>query len=118
MQYQPLPFVVDIESARKSDAPLVFAGPVHIESYAGSAASGATPSQLGNVLGPNKSGSRGNVVEGFTQADVVVEGEFRTQVQTHCCLETHAVVADWRPDGLTVHMSTQYTAGIRRELDD
>jgi xanthine dehydrogenase YagR molybdenum-binding subunit len=56
------------------------------------------------------------VTAGFAQADVVVEGVFRTQVQTHCCLETHAVVADWRPDGLTVYMSTQYTAGVRREL--
>ncbi len=47
---------------------------------------------------------------------MVVEGEFRTRVQTHCCLETHAVVADWRSDGLTVYLSTQYTAGVRREL--
>ena len=54
--------------------------------------------------------------KGFAQADVVVEGEYRTQVQTHCCLETHAVVADWRADGLTVYMSTQFTAGVRSEL--
>ena len=115
-EYQPLPFVVDIESARRSDAPRVFDHPVRGESFAGGAASGATLSQQGNVRGPNKAGSRGNVTEGFAQADVVVEGEFRTQVQTHCCLETHAVVADWRSDGLTVYMSTQYIAGIRREL--
>ena len=31
-------------------------------------------------------------------------------------MEPHGLVADWRPDGLTVHMSTQYTAGVRREL--
>jgi xanthine dehydrogenase YagR molybdenum-binding subunit len=31
-------------------------------------------------------------------------------------METHAVVADWRADGLTVYMSTQYTAGVRAEL--
>jgi xanthine dehydrogenase YagR molybdenum-binding subunit len=115
-EYQPLPFVVDIESARASDAPLVFEGPVHGESYAGGTATGATLPQQGNVRGPNRTGSRGNVIEGFAQADVIVEGEFRTQVQTHCCLETHAVVADWRPDGLTVYLSTQYTAGVRSEL--
>jgi xanthine dehydrogenase YagR molybdenum-binding subunit len=111
-EYQPLPFVVDIESARKSDAPRVFDGPVQ----GGGFAAGAPLPQQGNVRGPNKAGSRGDVSAGFAQADVVVEGEFRTQVQTHCCLETHAVVADWRPDGLTVYMSTQYTAGVRREL--
>jgi xanthine dehydrogenase YagR molybdenum-binding subunit len=117
VQYQPLPFVVDIESARRSDAPAVFEGPVHGgESYAGGTASGAPLPQQGNVRGPNRAGSRGNVSEGFAQADVVVEGEFRTQVQTHCCLETHAVVADWQADGLTVYLSTQYMVGVRREL--
>ena len=53
---------------------------------------------------------------GSRDADVVVEHEFRTQVQTHCCLEPHGLVADWRKDGLTVYMSTQFTAGIRAEL--
>ena len=72
--------------------------------------------QRGNVRGPNAAGSRGDAEQGFAQADVIVEGEFRTQVQTHCCLETHAVVADWRADGLTVYMSTQYAAGVRNEL--
>ncbi len=115
-EYQTLPFVVDVESARISGAPPVFEAPVHGAGYADGAAIGATLPQQGNVRGPNKAGSRGNVTEGFLQADVVVEGEFRTQVQTHCCLETHAVVADWRTDGLTVYMSTQYTAGVRSEL--
>jgi len=116
VSYQPLPFVVDIEDARKIDAPLVFQGPVHGESYAGGGMTGSGMSQQGNVRGPVKSGSRGNATQGFSEADVVVEGEYRTQVQTHCCLETHAVVADWRADGLTVYMSTQYTAGVRNEL--
>jgi xanthine dehydrogenase YagR molybdenum-binding subunit len=114
--YQALPFVVDIESARRSDAPTVFERPVHGEGYAGAIAGGAPPAQRGNVRGPNTAGSRGNVSGGLARADVIVEGEYRTQVQTHCCMETHAVVADWRADGLTVYMSTQYTAGVRNEL--
>src|SRR5665811_341171 len=44
--------------------------------------------------------------------------DYRTQVQAHCCLETHSVVADWRADGLTVYLSTQFTAGVRNELAD
>ncbi len=47
---------------------------------------------------------------------MVVEAEFRTQVQTHCALETHGVVADWRSDGLTVYASTQSTSSVRDEL--
>ena len=116
VQYEVLPFVVDMEEARRTDAPRVFEGPVKGESFGGGTATGDGVPQQGNVRGPAKAGIRGNVEQGLAQAAVVAEGEFRTQVQTHCCLETHAVVADWRADGLTVYMSTQYTAGIRNEL--
>jgi len=115
-EYEALPFVVDIENARQKDAPVVFERPVHGEGYAGAIAASSPPPQQGNVRGPNRAGSRGNADEGLERSDVIVEAEFRTQVQTHCCLETHAVVADWRADGLTVYMSTQYTAGVRTEL--
>ena len=115
-EYQPLPFVVDIESARRGDAPVVFERPVHGEGYSGAIATGAPLAQQGNVRGPNTAGSRGNAAAGLALADVIVEGEYRTQAQTHCCMETHAVVADWRSDGLTVYASTQYTAGVRGEL--
>ena len=60
--------------------------------------------------------ARGDVERGLAEADIVVDAEYRTQVQTHCCMETHGLVADWRPDGLTVHISTQFTAGVRQEL--
>jgi len=112
VDYQRLPFVIDIEDARKPDAPPVFAGPVE---GGGFAAAGPLP-QHGNVRGPNTSASRGDAKAGLAAAEITVEGEFRTQVQTHCCMEPHAVVADWRKDGLTVYMSTQYTAGIRAQL--
>lgn len=59
---------------------------------------------------------RGDAGQGFPQAEVAVDGECRTQVQTHCCLEIHAVLADWRLDGLTIYMSTQYRAGVRNEI--
>ena len=116
VKYEVLPFVVDMEDARKAGAPLVFQGPVGGESFAGGAASGEAIPQHGNVRGPSKAGTRGDVEEGFAEADVVVEGEYRTQVQTHCCMEPHGIVADWRADGLTVYMSTQFTAGVRNEL--
>ena len=90
----------------------MFAGPVD---GGGFRDAGPLP-QRGNVRGPDTGGSRGDAKEGLAAAEVTVEGEFRTQVQTHSCMETHAVVADWRKDGLTVYMSTQYTAGIRAQL--
>ena len=114
--YEELPFVVDMEDARQSDAAIVFRNPSGGESFAGGALAPEAIALNGNVRGPNTSGSRGDVRAGFASADVVVEGEFRTQVETHCCLETHAAVADWRRDGLTLYMSTQFTAGVRAEI--
>ncbi|MGP0092406.1 MAG: xanthine dehydrogenase family protein molybdopterin-binding subunit [Xanthobacteraceae bacterium] len=118
IEYEILPFVVDMDEARKPDAPVVFRSPVVGFSFGGGVPTGSDVQQHGNARGPAKAGGRGDVKSGFAEADVIVEGEFRTQVQTHCCLETHAVVADWRADGLTVYISTQFTAGVRNELAD
>jgi len=119
IKYEVLPFVVDMDEARNPDAPAVFRSPVVGSSFAGGVLAGAELQQHGNVRGPTTTGTRGNVKNGFAEADVVtVEGEFRTQVQTHCCAEPHAIVADWRADGLTVYISTQFTAGVRNELAD
>lgn len=115
VRYRALPFVVDMERARQGDAPAVHnGGSMPQGSPSGYPAAPGLP-VAGNVRGPAVA-RRGDVATGFEQADVVVEGEFTTQVQTHCCAETHAVVADWRADGLTVYISTQYTAGVQHEL--
>ncbi len=113
--YKPLPFTADMDHARDAAAPLVF--------DANSAPKGhpsGWPAPLnlplnGNVRGPQTS-KRGDVAEGLAQAEVSVESEFSTHVQTHCCAEPHGIVADWRADGLTVYISTQFTAGVRHEL--
>ncbi len=116
VDYQSLPFVVELDYARAQSAPPVY---VSTEEAPGGHPSGwpaATNLPLnGNVRGPAIS-RRGDVTQGFKDASIVVEGEYRTQVQTHCCLEPHGIVADWRADGLTVYMSTQYTTGVRHEL--
>ena len=116
VEYEVLPFVVDMEDARKQDAPAVFRSPVAGSGFAGGVSADGELQQWGNIRGPAKIGARGDVGKGFAEADAVVEGEFRTQVQTHCCAETHAIVADWRADGLTIYLSTQFTAGVRNEL--
>jgi xanthine dehydrogenase YagR molybdenum-binding subunit len=115
VDYKPLPFVADMDKARELGAPLVYDGAAPPEGHASGFPAPRGLPVNGNVRGP-ATASRGDVAQGFIQADVVVEGEYRTQVQTHCCLEPHAIVADWRGDGLTVHMSTQFTAGVRHEL--
>jgi len=116
VEYEALPFTAELDAARAATAPAVY--------ESANVAPGGHPSGWpaaanlplnGNVRGPSIS-RRGDVAQGFAKADVVVEGEYRTQVQTHCCLEPHGIVADWRDNGLTVYASTQYTTGVRQEL--
>ncbi|MHB1938255.1 MAG: xanthine dehydrogenase family protein molybdopterin-binding subunit [Acidobacteriaceae bacterium] len=117
VQYAPKPFVVDMEMARQSDAPPVFPGPAD---EAGSAGGGGGPEdvpQNGNIHGPAVH-KRGDAEQGFKDADFIVESKYTTQVQVHNALETHGVVADWKPDLLTVWASTQGTASVREELAD
>jgi len=117
VEYQKLPFVVEMNKARAADAPVV-----HDETTAPPGHPSGFPAAAGLPLDGNVRGpaivKRGDVAEAFAASDLVVEDEFSTQVQTHCCMEPHAIVADWREDGLTVYMSTQFTVGVRHELAD
>ena len=97
MEYEVLPAVLDLEEASKPGATQVHA--------------------RGNVLkSEGHEGSlysRGDVQQGFKQADVIVEGVFSTATQLHNSLETHGSVASWEGDELTIWESTQYIFGVR-----
>jgi xanthine dehydrogenase YagR molybdenum-binding subunit len=119
VEYEPLPHVTDLDEAMKDSSPPVFPGPTEMAATAGGG--GATPGlpEHGNVRGPDKGslagGPRGDVDKGFSESDVIVEAEYRTQVQTHTAMETHGVVADWREDELTIYASTQFIGSVRDE---
>jgi xanthine dehydrogenase YagR molybdenum-binding subunit len=115
VDYEPLPAVIGLEAARAPAAPLVYPGPVNMGGTAGGGGAQKGLEQRGNVRGPNQV-ERGDVDGALRGSAVRVAGTFRTQVQTHSAMETHGVVADWRPSGLTVHISTQATASVRDEL--
>lgn len=111
VDYEKLPFVVDMTKAREAGAPLVREfEPAEPGLEAASAANlrGPSPGLFGDA--------RGDVAQGLRDAEIVAEGVFETQVQSHSCVEPHAVLADWRPDGLTVYLSTQDVSGSRTEI--
>ena len=98
VDYEELPFVVDVEEAMQEDAPQIR------EDWPGN---------------QSKPGVReaGDLEAGFAQADVEVEATYHAAVQTHVCLETHGHVAEWDDDGnLTVWASTQAVFGTRRDF--
>ena len=121
VNYEKKPFVIDLEAAMEINAPIVFDEPMMQQEDGGDVGEVHDGSKgEGNVRGPSTSsffgGPRGNLEEGFKEADVVVERTYRTQVQTHMPLETHGVVVDWRPEMMMVYASTQNTNAVRNEM--
>lgn len=97
VEYEVLPFVLDPEEALQPNAPKLYPD--------------------GNLLnGQPEVYQRGDLDQGFAQADVVVEGTFRVQCALHNCMETHGSVALWEGDSLTVWDSTQHIFGVREGL--
>ena len=86
--YDPLRFVTDPVEAMNPGAPSVHDG--------------------GNLVGGNHIAlERGNVEEGFAQADRIFEDEFATQSHSGAALEPRAAVAAWEGEQLTVWKSSR-----------
>ncbi len=96
VDYEPLPFVIDMEDAQKPSAPRVFAGRANI----------GAPAVF----------EAGNVRDGFERAAAIHQAVYTTPVQTHVSLETHGAVARWEGDQLTVWCSTQGIFTVRDDL--
>ncbi|MGE0713543.1 MAG: xanthine dehydrogenase family protein molybdopterin-binding subunit [Planctomycetota bacterium] len=96
VDYEVLPHVTSTDAAMAEGAPVV--------------------KGRGNVTGGRPQGNLRAVEEAHKRAAKVVEAEYRTQVQTHSCLESHGCVAKWEGDHLTVWASTQGTFATQRSL--
>ncbi len=100
VEYEPLPFVVDPEAAVAPGAP-------RVESE-----------QPNNSISDEwpKTYERGDVEQGFAEADVVVETRFTTEANLHNSMETHGGAASWDGHTLTVWSSTQDIYGARQQI--
>jgi xanthine dehydrogenase YagR molybdenum-binding subunit len=107
IEYELKPFVVDLDKARQTNAPLVHEqeGDQQLTSNIRPAIvrpEGASTEEIDRII--DTSAAR-------------VEATFRTQVQTHCTMETHGLVAKWEEDDkITVWMSTQATFTCRDSI--
>ena len=59
---------------------------------------------------------KGDPDKAFQEADAVVEGHYGIPVITHCCLESHGNVVEWKGDKLNLYPSTQNASGIGGDL--
>ncbi len=98
VDYETMPFVVDVDAAMTDSAPRVFGS--------------------GSNVGRASSSSIGNVARGLEQAASTLEATYTTPVQTHVSLETHGAVASFNSAGdeLTVWCSTQGIFSVRDDL--
>lgn len=97
VEYDVLPFVLDLEAALSDGAPKVHSA--------------------GNVFNGKPSVDiRGDVGAGFAEADVIIEQTYHVPSQVHSCLEPHGSVAHWEGETLTIYESTQHVFGVRNAV--
>jgi len=97
VDYQILPFVLDAEEAVKPEAPKIY--------------------PEGNVIQDvTDSINRGNVEEGFKQADVILEDRYKTHLIQHTTMEPRVTVASWSGKRLTLWDSHKNPFRVRTDL--
>jgi CO/xanthine dehydrogenase Mo-binding subunit len=100
IKYEILPHVVEVEAAMAPDAPVL-----HANMFTQGLPE--KPTKPSNIAKVNKLG-RGNLEEGFAEADVVMSGRYTTQGVHQGYIEPHACVASFSEDGQsTVWSSSQ-----------
>lgn len=121
VDYEVLPFCVTIDESMAEGAPKVGRGnQVNVDRVSprrrrgrrgGEVNADAEASMIARMKEQEET-----VDKIFAGCKGVVEGEFRTQVQTHAPLETHGVVCDWDGENLLCYGSSQANFGFKREL--
>ena len=113
VEYEELPAVFDAVEAAGEAAPLVH--DTHPVSENPAAYFGMRP-QPGTNVCHLFSVRSGDIDRGFDEADVVVEGTFRTAAANHAAMEPHAALARWDGGRLEVWSGTQTPFNVRSDL--
>jgi xanthine dehydrogenase YagR molybdenum-binding subunit len=66
------------------------------------------------VLTEDTDTKRGDLADGLLASRVRLDATYTTPIEHHNPLETHATIAEWDGDKLTIHESTQYMKGVQR----
>jgi CO/xanthine dehydrogenase Mo-binding subunit len=115
VEYEPLPVVLTVLDAMKADATQVHDGRLTTWKVPQRFARGEDTGVQSNIASHIQF-KRGDLEEGFRQADVIVEREFTTKTVHQGYIEPHAGTAYWAPDGhLTVWTSSQGAFGVRNQ---
>ena len=100
VKYEVLPYVIDVDAAMADDAPVL-----HDDLFTANLEPKPTkPSNIAKRVYFHK----GNVEDGFKQAEVIVEGHYTTEPVHQAYIEPHACLCSYGADGqCTVYSSSQ-----------
>jgi len=108
VEYEELPAVTWVLDAMKEDAPILL-DRVRTDDMGKMSES---PTNIAKHIRFEK----GNIEEGFSQCDLVIEKEFRTETVHQGYIEPHASVAAWNEDGhLKIWTATQGSFTARQQ---
>ena len=96
VQYEVLPFVLDPEEALKPGAPMLF--------------------QDGNLEGQPRVLTRGDIAQGLTESDRVIDRVYHCPTMWSGSMELRAAIAQWEGDRLTVWASSQAPMRVHGNL--
>jgi putative selenate reductase molybdopterin-binding subunit len=97
VDYEALPAVIGIDAALKDGAPRVH-------------------DNLDNNICSHEHVEKGDVDAGFAECDEIVENNFSFPMVYHYALEPHAVIADYKVEGITVWSSAQHPFSVQQDL--
>ncbi len=126
VEYEELPVITDIESARAAKNPLVYTE-TKDRKKAPNAAEGIIPpgrwkgnvrQPLMNIISKAPGKARRRIKKARKKENLhLVEGTWKTQTEIHTALEPHACLAKWEGEKkLTVFLSTQACDLMSREI--
>ncbi len=100
VKYEVLPYVIDVDAAMAPDAPIL-----HDDLFTANVEPKPTkPSNIAKRVYFHK----GNVTEGFKEAEVIVEGHYTTEPVHQAYIEPHACLCSYGADGqCTIYSSSQ-----------
>lgn len=111
VDYEVLPPVLDVRQAMREDAPILLEELRTDEM-------GVKSSMAGNIAAHHRT-QKGDQDEGFRQATVIVEREFKTSMVHQGYIEPQNATAQYNPDGqLTIWCSTQGSFGVRDQVSE
>ena len=111
VEYEVLPAVVDVVAAMRNDAPL-------LDETRTTRELGKSTDRISNIATINES-AMGDLEKGFSEADHIVEHEFKTATVHQGYIEPHNTTVWWKKDGtITVWVSTQGPFEIRSQVSE